>query len=353
MTWPADTLAPAATGPQPAPAAGLADDGYRLCQPALAFRALVAVQAAALVGVLFAADGWAQALAALGPAILAGMGGTLLWLVAACGLRRALGRLAPRSRLAMLTALGALAGIAAAAPLLLWQAAAASGPRLLSLPLAGAALALPLALWIEARARSLRPADADARLAELQSRIRPHFLFNALNTALALVQVDPAKAEQVLEDLAELFRTAIAEQRASVTLAEELALAERYLAIEQVRFGPRLRVLWELDAAAGRARVPPLLLQPLVENAVHHGVEPAAEGGVVRVRTETRRGEVTISIDNTLAGTAAAAPGHGIALANVQERLRLMHDLGARFDARRLDGWWRVRITLPDEPLVR
>lgn len=342
MTRPADTLAPPT------------DDGYRLCQPALAFRALVGVQAAALVAVLFSAAQWAQALAALAPAIFAGMGGTLLWLVLGCSLRRPLGRLAPRRRVAVLTGLGALSAAAAGGPLWLWGLASASGPRLLALPLAGAALALPLALWVEQRVRSLRPADADARLAELQSRIRPHFLFNALNTALALVQVDPARAEQVLEDLAELFRTAIAEQRASVTLAEEISLAERYLAIEQVRFGSRLRVLWELDDAASQARLPPLLLQPLVENAVRHGVEPSAEGGVVRVRTQAHRGEVTISIDNTLADAqAAATPGHGIALANVQERLRLMHDLAARFDARRLDGWWRVRITLPDEPLAR
>ncbi|URI07997.1 histidine kinase [Aquincola tertiaricarbonis] len=358
MTWPADTLAPAEPAQPASRAAGRAtpaEDGWRLCQPALAFRALLAVQAAALLAVLWGAEGWPQALAALAPAIFAGMGGTLLWLLLGCGLRRPLARLAPPRRVAALTGLGAVAAAAAGGPLWAWGLVAASGPRLLALPLAGAALALPLALWIESRARGLRPADADARLAELQSRIRPHFLFNALNTALALVQVDPAKAEQVLEDLAELFRTAVAEQRSSVTLAEELTLAERYLAIEQVRFGPRLRVLWELDPAAARARVPPLLLQPLVENAVRHGIEPAADGGVLRVRTEARRGEVMISIDNTLAGRGAApaAAGHGIALANVQERLRLMHDLAARFDARRLDGWWRVRITLPDEPLTR
>ena len=374
MTWPADTLAPAAPAEPASAPAGRAtpgDDGWRLCQPALAFRALLAVQAAALLAVLWGAGSWAQALAALAPAIFAGMGGTLLWLLLGCALRRPLARLPVARRVAVLTALGAvaaLAGLGAAAAVngladlagagstglaTAWGLPPLGGPQLLALPLAGAALALPLALWIESRARSLRPADADARLAELQSRIRPHFLFNALNTALALVQVDPAKAEQVLEDLAELFRTAVAEQRSAVTLAEELALAQRYLAIEQVRFGPRLRLLWELDEAAGRARVPPLLLQPLVENAVRHGIEPAADGGVLRVRTELRRGEVIVSIDNTLADSSAApAPaGHGIALANVQERLRLMHDLAARFDARRLDGWWRVRITLPDEPL--
>ncbi|MEF7613446.1 histidine kinase [Aquincola sp. MAHUQ-54] len=334
--------------PSKAPTAA-ADDGYRLCQPALALRALVLVQAASLVVLLFMAGSWTQALAALGPMIFAGVGGTLLWLALACGLRRALARQPSPRRIAALAALGAVAAPAACAPLLAWDMAVASPPRLLALPLVGAGLALPVALWIEARARSLRPADADARLAELQSRIRPHFLFNALNTALALVQVDPPRAERVLEDLAELFRTAMAEHGAAVSLDEEAALARRYLDIEQVRFGERLRVLWELDPAAGRARVPPLLLQPLVENAVRHGIEPSPDGGIVRVRTQARRGEVAIEIDNTLTDAAPSVPGQGIALANVQDRLRLMHDIGAHFDARRLEGWWRVRIVIPDD----
>ena len=136
-------------------------------------------------------------------------------------------------------------------------------------------------VWLDQRARSARPADASARLAELQSRIRPHFLFNALNTAVALVQIDPERAESVLEDLSQLFRVALAEVGASVTLAEEIDLAQRYLAIEQVRFGDRLAVSWEVDAAASSARVPPLVLQPLVENAVRHGIETSLRGGTV------------------------------------------------------------------------
>jgi two-component system sensor histidine kinase AlgZ len=103
--------------------------------------------------------------------------------------------------------------------------------------LAGVACAALLWAWLDLRSRMWHPANAAARLAELQSRIRPHFLFNALNTALALVRVDPARAEAVLEDLAELFRVALAEAGASVSLEEEIDLARRYLAIEEVRFG--------------------------------------------------------------------------------------------------------------------
>ena len=130
--------------------------------------------------------------------------------------------------------------------------------------------------------------------------VRPHFLFNTLNTALTLVRLDPAKAEGVLEDLAELFRVAIGDTAESVSLAEEVELAQRYLDIEQIRFGSRLHVSWELDPEAGSARVPPLLLQPLVENAVRHGVEPSPEGGVIRIRTKVKVGRAVLSIANSV-----------------------------------------------------
>jgi len=205
-----------------------------------------------------------------------------------------------------------------------WQGAAAA---------AGGALAASLLwAWLALRARAWQPEDSRARLAELQSRIRPHFLFNTLNTAVALVRADPERAERVLEDLAELFRTALAEVGSSVTLAEELELVRRYLDIESVRFGRRLVVHWDIDERAGATRVPPLLLQPLAENAVRHGVEPVPAGGEVWLRTRRRRGEVEVSLVNTV-GSAAGLPGQGIALANVRERLRLLHDVAAQFEA--------------------
>ena len=125
--------------------------------------------------------------------------------------------------------------------------------------LAGAALAAAIFQWLRLLAQATLPAETTARLAELQSRIRPHFLFNTLNTAFTLVRLDPGKAEGVLEDLAELFRVAITESTESVSLGEEVDLAQRYLDIEQIRFGSRLHVTWELDAQAATARVPPLL----------------------------------------------------------------------------------------------
>jgi LytS/YehU family sensor histidine kinase len=158
-----------------------------------------------------------------------------------------------------------------------------------------------------ARAATL-PADTTARLAELQSRIRPHFLFNTLNTAITLVRLDPARAENVLEDLAELFRVALTDSGESVSWPKRVALAQalprdRADALRQ----DRLQVSWELDDDAGAARVPPLLLQPLVENAVRHGVEPAADGGVIRMRTRVKRAHAVVSIVNTRAQAALAA----------------------------------------------
>jgi two-component system sensor histidine kinase AlgZ len=212
--------------------------------------------------------------------------------------------------------------------------------------MAGAALAGAAWVWLDLRARLWRPVDASVRLAELQSRIRPHFLFNALNTALALVRVDPTRAEGVLEDLAQLFRVALADAGESVSLDEEIHLAQRYLAIEQIRYGSRLQVSWDIDARVGRARVPPLVLQPLVENAVRHGVEPSVQGARIWVQAELRRGQAVVLVSNTVPD-APSAPGHGMALRNVRERLRLLHDVAGQCDVWREGALFRARIVVP------
>jgi two-component system sensor histidine kinase AlgZ len=340
------TLAPpSALEPGPAAHEGAAFD---VCRGALALRALLAVNGAVLIGVGVAAASWSQALLASGPALAVALPATLLWLMAVCLLRRRLAALKPPLRIAALMALGAALALATAWPVAAIGLLEMTPGRDLALALAGAALALPLALWLQSRERARRPADASARLAELQSRIRPHFLFNTLNTAIALVRSDPARAEGVLEDLAELFRVALADEgRSAVTLAEEIELARRYLAIEALRFGERLQVQWQLDPAADGARLPPLALQPLLENAVRHGIEPAEHGGTVRVRTRVQLGRAEVIVDNTVPEGAAANPGHGLALANVRERLRLLHDLDAQFDAGAREGRWRVRIVVP------
>ena len=331
--------------------AAAAHDGaaFDVCHGALALRALLAVSATVLIGVMVASSTALQALATMGPALAVALPATLLWLGLTCALRRQITRLPTAGRTAALMALGAVLAGVAAWPVQWLGLIEPSALRAWALPLAGAALALPLALWLHARERARSPADAGARLAELQSRIRPHFLFNTLNTAISLVRSDPVRAEGVLEDLAELFRVALESGGSgTTTLASEIDLAQRYLAIESLRFGDRLRLQWQLDPAADPARLPPLALQPLLENAVRHGVEPAEAGGLVRVRTRAQLGRAEIVIDNSLPdGSAAPNPGHGVALANVRERLRLLHDLDAQFEAGPYNGRWRVRIVVP------
>ena len=255
----------------------------------------------------------------------------------------------PTWRIATVLLLGGAAALLGWWPL--WWAGLAieAGPlRLAGVALAGVSFAALLWIWLDLRARIGDPANASARLAELQSRIRPHFLFNALNTALALVRVDPERAENVLEDLAQLFRVALAEVGSSVSLAEEIDLARRYLAIEEVRFGARLSVQWEIDPRVHGARVPPLVLQPLVENAVRHGIEPATDGGRVIVRARVRRGQAVVVVSNTL-GSEPGNPGHGMALHNVRERLRLLHDVAAECRVWQEGEMFHARLVLPLE----
>jgi len=330
-------------------------------------RALVLVHGCLALGAGLGAPGWLEWAMSFAWLAAVALPGLLLWLAIGCLIQRAerggirLGRLwhlaLPSPPLGESGPSGSfllLVVLAAGCAWLPWrglveiQAGGASPAQALAVALTGAALASAFLWWLGQRARQRAPATASARLAELQSRIRPHFLFNTLNTAIALVRLNPAKAESVLEDLAELFRVALAEAApdASATLGEEIELARRYLAIEQLRFGDRLDIRWELDPEADSARVPPLLLQPLLENAVRHGVEPSPEGGQIRVRTRVRRGQVEVAIVNSLP-EGGSRPGHGLALQNVRERLSLMHDVAATFQARRDDAVYRVDIALP------
>ena len=319
---------------------------FDVCHVGVVLRAVLFVHAVVAVGMLFNAANARDWLTLVATGSSAALPGVLLWLLVACGLNRPLGAMPLAAQWAAAVGLGAIGGVVGSAPAWLLSGDVLSAPPWLALALTGAGMAAVMFQWLRMRSQAMLPADTTARLAELQSRIRPHFLFNTLNTALTLVRLDPARAEGVLEDLAELFRVAITDSGESVTLAEEVELAKRYIAIEQIRFGKRLQVTWELDPEAGAARVPPLLLQPLVENAVRHGVEPADAGGVIRVRTRVKLGRALVSIVNSVPSTPSR-PGNGMALRNVRERLRLMHDVAAQFETRRDGDVFRVQIVVP------
>lgn len=327
-------------GPPRRPPPVLAFDA---CQLGVVLRAVLFVEGVVAVAAMFGAAGpmdWVARLALLSAAALPGV---LAWLVVACSVKRWLARWPESAQLGFGVALGAVAGLLGCGMLAL---VAPSEVYWVGSACAGAVLAAALMAVLALRARGRMPAETTARLAELQARIRPHFLFNSLNSAIALVREDPARAESLLEDLSELFRHALVFQGESVTLAEEVQVARRYLAIEQVRFGERLRVEWSIDPRAGSARVPALFLQPLVENAVKHGVEPSPEGAEVKVTTQRRGSMVVIKVTNTVPG-GQGRPGHGVAQDNVRNRLRLLHDVQAQFQTALVDGLYQVRMEVP------
>jgi two-component system sensor histidine kinase AlgZ len=212
--------------------------------------------------------------------------------------------------------------------------------------LAALAAAFLLA-YFRLHTKAFSPALAEARLQALQARIRPHFLFNSLNAVLALIRRDPKRAERTLEDLADLFRTLMADVRQFVRLADEIALLERYAEIEQLRLGERLRISWELDAAPSDALLPPMVLQPLLENAIYHGVEPGTGVGDVLVRIERRGERVHATIENPHLEAGGQRSGNRMALDNIRERLALFFDAEARLETRIANGRYRVDIEIP------
>lgn len=201
-------------------------------------------------------------------------------------------------------------------------------------------------LWVSDAWRERRDALARAQLEALQARIRPHFLFNSLNTALALVRIDPAAAESTLENLAELFRAALDDPREG-TLGEELDLIERYLDIEQLRLGQRLRIRRDMDALPRDLPLPRLLLQPLVENAIHHGIAARPDGGTLVLAGHRHGDMLEISVTNPLPQhPVPAGTGHG--LANVRARIGYHFGARAAFEAGAAGADWKVTMRLPD-----
>ncbi|MGB8635824.1 MAG: histidine kinase [Rhodanobacteraceae bacterium] len=200
-----------------------------------------------------------------------------------------------------------------------------------------------LAQWQERlQAASLAQVEA------LQARIRPHFLFNSMNTVAALVRVDPDAAEKTVEDLSELFRAALGADERPGTLGEELDLIDRYLAIEQLRMGERLQIERDLSDAPRDLRLPPLLLQPLVENAIYHGIQPRREGGVIHLVCHQAGGVATLEIINTRDPDATPGrAGHGHALENVRHRLGYHYGDRASLEMRKEPDCFRVTVTIP------
>jgi two-component system sensor histidine kinase AlgZ len=194
--------------------------------------------------------------------------------------------------------------------------------------------------------------QAKARVHALQARIRPHFLFNSMNTIAALTRTNPARAEEAVQDLADLFRANLSDKRNEIPLSDEIDVAHTYQRMEQLRLGERLRVEWKVDSLPSNALVPGLTLQPLLENAIYHGVEPRPDGGVVTVTGELNKGMITIVVRNPLpAANVTMRDGNRLALANIRERLDLMYGERSTVKAGRFDDEYIVTLRFPFHPI--
>ena len=232
-----------------------------------------------------------------------------------------------------------------------------------------------LLLYFRLRAKMLSRALHEARLQVLRARIRPHFLFNTINAVLGILRAQPKKAETALEDMADLFRMAMSDARDLVPLSREIQLSKQYIALEQLRMGERLSVDWQMQDVPDNALIPPLLLQPLLENAVYHGIEALPQGGIIKINLSRKGDVLRLTVENPcVEHTTPARGSHGsgdlqgdymtqrsappaagikqrsnnkMALLNIRERLDLLFDAEARYQVESGNNFYRVEIILP------
>jgi two-component system, LytTR family, sensor histidine kinase AlgZ len=273
--------------------------------------------------------------------LLTHTGGALLTGIAGAYFGGALARLADSARPGIAAAYAAqTAGVTAAGGLL----------YLLAVSFHYVLLGVEATRRAEQQSMELSILAREAELRALRAQVHPHFLFNSLNSISALVSSDPLRAREMCVLLAEFFRQTLAlGEKPGVTLAEELAVARTYLAIEGLRLGTRLVVEESIDEAARACRVPPLLLQPLVENAIRHGIATRPEGGVLRIEARAEGSRLRLRVENPFDPDAPPRPGAGVGLANVRRRLLAGYGERARIDADRGAEAFRVVIAMPAE----
>ena len=202
----------------------------------------------------------------------------------------------------------------------------------------------------EAKQLELRCLTQDAELKALRAQINPHFLFNSLNSISALTTLNPPGARDMCIQLSEFLRRSLGlGERESVTLREELDLVSTYLTIEKTRFAERLTLQWEVDPESLEVLIPPLLLQPLVENAIKHGISAIPEGGILRIFTQVEGSNVVIEVENPCDPDADQPKGLGLGLRQVRERLKGRYGANGSFDARAEASHHRVTLRIPKE----
>lgn len=202
-------------------------------------------------------------------------------------------------------------------------------------------------LFIQQQLRVQQRAELESRIEALQSRIRPHFLFNSMNMIASLIGSDVEKAERVVENLADLFRRALTDSHTLISLSEELSLCRSYLAIEQMRLGDRLEVKWEVGDYGGGAQIPCLSLQPILENAVYHGIQLMAEGGLIEIQVKRIKGRIKITVKNPLNPGIKHNKGSKMSVDNVKRRLEAHFGSTATVKSSSRDNYY---ITILDYP---
>jgi two-component system, LytTR family, sensor histidine kinase AlgZ len=257
-----------------------------------------------------------------------------------------LGRRPYESGAVMVIALTLAISLGFSAAVSAWIAPMSAG-TMLRHALYSLAVAGVLLYYFQLRSKALSPAITEARLQALQARIRPHFLFNSMNAVLSLMRSEPRRAETALEDLADLYRVLMRDNRQLMPLEDEVELCRQYLDVEMLRLGERLEIEWHIDNMPKDALVPPLVLQPLLENAVYHGIEPSSTRGVIAINIFLRRGEVHAILRNPYQMSGNHHAGNKMALANIRERLALHFDAEASLESKVSRDTYEVHIRMP------
>ncbi|MEY4861957.1 MAG: inner membrane protein ypdA [Pseudomonadota bacterium] len=321
------------------------------CNVGIALRIAGVVHGVALAVSLSQASSPAAWLGSIGALLIVLEPVLLLSLATLCVARRVVNGMARPWQWATACGLPAVIMLVLALPALSWLEPEATAAQaawwIATRVLLTAAAALALTEVFRLRARAYSPSFSEARLQALQARIRPHFLFNSLNAVLGLMRSDPRRAESTLENLADLFRVFMRDARDLVALDDEVITCKEYLAIEQLRLGERLRVEWHLEDMPGDALLPSLLLQPLLENAVHHGIEPSSDTGVIQISASRLGERVRVEILNPVLTERPVRPGNQMALSNVRERLMLLYDIEAELKTGVQGDTYRVEIEFP------
>jgi two-component system sensor histidine kinase AlgZ len=228
------------------------------------------------------------------------------------------------------------------------QWAQVGGQLVIAAIIAGLALRY---FYVQVQLREQEQSELQSRIQALQSRIRPHFLFNSMNIIASLIATQPETAETVVEDLSELFRASLNDAGNQVPLADELDLCQRYVRIESLRLGERLQTQWDIDPLIQSVKIPLLTLQPLLENAIYHGIQPIPEGGTINIHLRLDKAQVQVRIDNPLPPETASgvgeSQGNRMALTNIRSRLQVLYGAQAGLTNSIEEGRFVTRLYYP------